>query len=674
MAREINRIVSVPKGIRRELERRVSDFASLKVTPDWGRLLAPPMTEDVFIEKLGIVRKGADSQPPISMPPTPRQPELTAVDLLAEAAKRQSQEAAASSPSSADLTDQSVRLKRVQLCGFRGSPDEIEISFTDRGSPVSSIIFGENGVGKSTIVDAIEFATQGRVGRSSNFASPLAPTLGSFARETTPWAKVALSDGTTLERRLERALTGEPAAAPTDVRPGFRLAPMTIKRPDILRFLDSESLERGAVLLDYFPAEAGGLGARPEEQAHRLKAEMAELRIKRSGLSSRLAPLLGVIKEQLESKDTFRSTIREVVMGGLSRSMFEEKNGWQEVPDEEQSLINQLAQTHDRLAVCKSRYVKMNEILNPVVHQDQVNTLQAIIDEVGTELSSAFLRINSEHHVASISVIFGESGPLSLDLLVHLDDGRKCFPHQLFSEAYRDLIALLFFTSVAKKASERGQAQILIMDDVLQSIDATIRHSFIDYVLDEFADWQLVFTVHDRYWRDRLRDLFAAHGHTFVERNIRGWSFANGPNLAAPDADSITNDLRQAIGGAEPGTVGLLTGKLLEEICNQLTWRIQLPVIRNRDDRYTLGDLWPPVYLRLQDSPADSAIRRVGAQRGLRNLTAHASPISLNLSSAEASSFANAVLELYGHVRCAQCRSWIKGSNHPSCTCGALAF
>jgi hypothetical protein len=183
-----------------------------------------------------------------------------------------------------------------------------------------------------------------------------------------------------------------------------------------------------------------------------------------------------------------------------------------------------------RLRLCKRRLEKPVEVLNPIVYRERTRLVRSVLADVGADLSRAFARISADHDIHRIDVVFDASGPLSLDLLVRLQDGVRCFPQQLFSEAYQDLLALLFFASVAKKASERGQARILILDDVLQSVDARIMHSFVDYLLDEFSDWQLIITVHDRLWREQLRDLFDAHRHEFVEHNIYSWIRAEGFN------------------------------------------------------------------------------------------------------------------------------------------------
>ena len=50
-----------------------------------------------------------------------------------------------------------MRLAYVRLCGFRGYRNLVEIEF----SPSFTIIDGRNGVGKSSIFDAVEFALLG---------------------------------------------------------------------------------------------------------------------------------------------------------------------------------------------------------------------------------------------------------------------------------------------------------------------------------------------------------------------------------------------------------------------------------------------------------------------------------------------------------------------------------
>ncbi|TDC08844.1 hypothetical protein E1267_09070 [Nonomuraea longispora] len=678
LAEEAGKSTRIPKQFRQEIEKRISDFLSRSVAEAWEGFLA--ITKEECISLIAEARKASLASPKfiITNPEVdPESQKVSTADLLASAVDRQHSNIPQSENVYAayDMSDSNVRLQAIELRGFRGSPSELSLDFASKGSPVSAIIFGENGVGKSTIVDAIEFALQGRIGRSAYFDSPLTPAIGSLAQDALPWTKASLADGTQECRSLVDGAENLLIASPDSIRPGFRLAPITIKRADILRFLDTESLERGSVLLDYFPADTESLAVRPEEESLRLRSKMADLRIRRSAYAKTLAEIVNVSSSELASMDGLKRYISTNILRGESHATFEKRNGWMEVDRELRLAISNLSQTMGELRRLKKRSESTLQSLNPVVHAPQTRIIREVLKDVGDDVSHAFSELASEHPIDSIDIVYGESGPLSLDIVVRLQNGRNCFPQQLFSEAYRDLLALLFFMSVAKKASERGQARILIIDDVLQSVDAKIRHSLINYMLTAFADWQLIFTVHDRLWCEQLKDLFNAHRHAFVERRILSWNFEAGPQMAQSNADSMTKDLRAIMACGEPRVVGAIAGQLLESICDQLSWRLQLKIARKKGDRYTLGDLWPAVKERLENSRVNALAQKISTHRGMRNLTVHADPLSMGLSTADAQSFAQAIIDLYGHVRCGSCSGWIVGgSRSASCSCGTTTI
>lgn len=110
--------------------------------------------------------------------------EPSAADLLVKAADRQAEQALQGRndrTSESAMIESATRILSVSLEGFRGVPEQLSVTFDSNGSALSAILFGENGVGKSTIADAVEFALQGRVGRSANFDSGIAPAIRSLA-------------------------------------------------------------------------------------------------------------------------------------------------------------------------------------------------------------------------------------------------------------------------------------------------------------------------------------------------------------------------------------------------------------------------------------------------------------------------------------------------------------
>ena len=85
-----------------------------------------------------------------------------------------------------DQSDRDRRIESVSLSHFRGVPKELQVDFRRGDRCVSGLILGDNGSGKSSVVDAIEFGLQARIGRSVVFDGALSPSGASLATTETP--------------------------------------------------------------------------------------------------------------------------------------------------------------------------------------------------------------------------------------------------------------------------------------------------------------------------------------------------------------------------------------------------------------------------------------------------------------------------------------------------------
>lgn len=309
--------------------------------------------------------------------------------------------------------------------------------------------------------------------------------------------------------------------------------------------------------------------------------------------------------------------------------------------------------------------------------QQRMQQMNAVMPSISQRVTDSFCAIStSREFVDKILLSWGDVSEVSLSLKVHLKNGKVSSPSRVFSEANLDLLALLVSLAIAKEFEDRGQAQLLILDDVFQSVDSAIRLNVVEYILKVFADWQLIFTVHDRLWQEQLRILMQRHNKSFVEREIVRWDFINGPVLisVSRDMDAL---LREALERGEIYTICAQAGLLLERMCNALSYNLPISVTRRIGDKYTLGDLWPRIYKILRKTSISDVASEVERWLHLRNLVgAHFNEWAGALSRQEAQFLGDSVLQLLERVQCTTCYRWIEesqseGSNKIwQCRCG----
>ena len=566
----------------------------------------------------------------------------------------------------------STKIKKLTIEYFRGIPGTISIDFV-AGSPlqpVSLVLCGDNGTGKSSVADALEFALQGRIRRK-------AVTPHSFAvNDKNPKVSVELADGSIVNRQLlfHNNKWHSSSTQPDD---RFSISPFVLTRADILRFIDTPDIEKQVLFLDYFKGAIGKktvLSQSAEEQKQKLTQELEINYLNRGKSIIKLATFLKVLPDEIPADTSkFEMFVTEKVYNGIEKQERDKlkKQGKLTIPRYINSQIRDIRSLFKEI----SRLKREIKTIEKQGLRTDTSTIQSILSDASAGLTKAFKELSPRNFVKEIELIFGKLSEVSLTMSVHLTNDKICSPQQIFSEANLDLLALLVFTSVLKEAGKRGQSKLLVLDDVFQSVDASIRVSVIDYLVKEFSDWQLVFTLHDRLWKNQLREILRKNGHQFIERDIVKWTFQDGPTISS--SKELKDLLADSISRGESISICAHTGLLLESICDRLSWSLSTSMSRKKDDKYTLGDLWPGLAKALKKSSIKSQVEVVEKWIHLRNIAgAHFNEWALSLPLDDAINFANSVLSLYDSVFCNSCFSWIEplgeGKYGYRCRCGTI--
>jgi hypothetical protein len=559
----------------------------------------------------------------------------------------------------------------VKIDAFRGISNQLEVEVGRAAERSSALIVGDNGTGKSSIVDAIQYALQGHFGQGGSRTV----VARSAAHSRLPAVSVTFNDGTEIRRSL---VVGEDGSSTLtekagDTRP-FSRTPLVIRRRDILRFWETPAAERQLLFLPFFRVGPGVERETPAERATRLEAERVQAKSRRNAGLRKLQAVIHAKRNEIPADlAAFNSWVDKRFYGGwdpVRRRLRDKKR----LPPDEWRAI-----THARAAITDLRDIErqLDSAKRSAEKPIRNRELAEVLAEASDDVTAAFKAISPHDSINRIDLSFGDETAVALDLSITLSNGRTLGASDFLSEANQDLVALLVYVAISQAAAARGQARVLLLDDVFQSVDAPIRTAALNYLVARLRGWQLIVTAHDRLWQEQVTESFRNANVVLRRVEILAWTLEEGPDVRDRDGD-YGAALRAALKDGDPSLVAVVSGRTLEQMSDTLSWILNVSVKRRRDDRYTLADLWPPVRKVLGKTKASSVTAEIDEFLHLRNLIgAHPNAWAQGVSRTEATRFGKAILALLVYVRCQSCDRWIEGSPQKNtwvCRCGATVL
>lgn len=228
--------------------------------------------------------------------------------------------------------------------------------------------------------------------------------------------------------------------------------------------------------------------------------------------------------------------------------------------------------------------INLKEILRkpffPDFDLDQlcINETSDIIDAVNDAL---------EHNFYEDLRIGKENDKYDIYLKVDSQHLRECFGiNRVFNEARLRLVVLLILLNVAKKieVSSPRAHKLLVLDDVVNSLDSPNRKFLIQYVLSQFCQFQIIWMSHNVGFCNFMEDVI---NHSSA---IGKWEFLDlymtnrGPQIYYYDELKTPGDIRNEFdrGFLSPNVVGNVIRQRFEadlhEFCKILNaGKLELP-------------------------------------------------------------------------------------------------
>lgn len=302
--------------------------------------------------------------------------------------------------------------------------------------------------------------------------------------------------------------------------------------------------------------------------------------------------------------------------------------------------------------------------------------VQNELTSISSEVDRLYQKIHPNEELGGISMKLKKSAKNSLELSADFHTRKAITPQSVYSESHLDTLGICVFIALAKRYG--AENSILILDDVVMSVDEKHLDRFIELLHDECGEFaHILITTHYRPWRDRYRYNRAPSSKVhFIE--LRTWSIQKGirvlnGRIALDELKEMLNDE----GSFHRENIAAASGRILENLLDFITFRFACRIARRPKNDYHLSELLDGLskdllkHLKVEHLEKDitgkytSVVRqvelkpiidRLKALKAIRNqVGAHFSFDGASVNDGDIEDFGNATVELAELLICPEC-------------------
>lgn len=549
-------------------------------------------------------------------------------------------------------------VKSISIQNFRGISKEIIIPFNKKNNPISIFLFGDNGAGKSSFVDAIEILLTNKFRNFQDINSRTCPEVRNLAFTSEPQLNISFSDGSAISKTISKKSDKyEIFSNPYEKEKIY--SPFILRRSDILTFWNTPEFQRQLLFFPY-SLDPEYEDIYTPEQLKQIEIQRQELKKQRQDKRKDISVILNMKEEEIPlSSNLFQEFEIKKIFKGYTR-----KQRAKLYHDGKKVYFNK--KWIDACKEYKLFLISYEEQIKKLTKTTKIKSLpkkEAVTEMLSTisdNITDTFNEIISRtDYIKKIALNISKQSKVSLSFSVELFNGETTLPEKIFSEAYLDLLALIVFIEINKYFEKENSINLLVLDDVFQSVDSPIRKKTLEVITTRLNKWQFFITGHDRLWQESISSVFRNKGKQFNSYEVTSWDMINGPIIN--DVESLCNSLDYVIKNGNVSEITAITSVTLEKICNILSYSLPIALTRRLGDKYTMGDLWPGICSSLKKTTLNEMVSELDTSIYLRNiLGGHYNQWANTIAREEVVQFAKKTMNFKNAVYCEECKSWIQ--------------
>lgn len=156
------------------------------------------------------------------------------------------------------------------------------------------------------------------------------------------------------------------------------------------------------------------------------------------------------------------------------------------------------------------------------------NVLKELYDSIVDDFVLYYKHLHSDDEQDFEAELVPEGA--KLDFKVDFFGRGKHHPRALHSEGHQDSMGLCLYLALYKKLSQ-GKLKLIVLDDVVMSIDNNHRRKICSLLNEHFSDFQIIITTHNKTWARQLRKNLG--NCNYIE--FKKWRVDTGPEYQQVD-------------------------------------------------------------------------------------------------------------------------------------------
>lgn len=305
------------------------------------------------------------------------------------------------------------------------------------------------------------------------------------------------------------------------------------------------------------------------------------------------------------------------------------------------------------------------------------SVLADLYDSIRDRFVSLYRKLHDTDESEFIAKLEPDGAGLSLEVDFY---GRGTHPpNALHSEGHQDSMGVCLYLALSERLTH-GIIDLVILDDVVMSVDADHRRQLCSVIASEFSDKQFLITTHDRNWARQLRSESVVTSKNSIE--FFNWNVDTGPQVnhevdiwSRIDADLKRGDVPSAAAKLRRGMeeyLSTICDALLAKVPFKLSGRYELgELIQSAMHRYkellgkakrsaqSWGDTGRVESLQEIESVSASVFKRTNAEQWAVNPNVHYNQW-INFSSNDFAPVRDAFHDLFDIFQCSHCGSVLR--------------